>query len=608
MKWKKRNICRWLMMFALVLTVSLIPAQKNEAASYGLSLNNAWVSHTITTKGDVNFYSFSIPSAGTVTIDYQGWSIRDSYVQVMDADQTVQFAKHEVYYSSNVDPKTKNITLALEPGAYCVKVWGYGSNVGDYRLKASFQAAGNTERESNNAFNTAMPLNANSQVIGFLSMNDDVDFYSFYVPYSQTVRITYTGMIRDSYCELWNKDFQSIKKQNVYYGSEDAPKTYVYEGDLTPGTYYLKIYPYGSNTGRYRLKWESAQVIVNVSNITINGAKSLKRGQTLALSASVLPSNATNKNVTWYSSNTSVASVDSSGKVTANGVGTTTITATAADGSKVSKSCTISVTEPTLKVSSIIIRGAKSLKKGQSLTLTATVSPSNATNKKVTWRSSNNSVATVSSSGKVTAKGAGTARITATAADGSKVSKSCTIKVTDTKVTSVSISGNKRITVGSKLQLKVKVLPTNAANRNVTWTSSNKSVATVTSSGKVTAKRPGRTVITAKAKDGSGKKKSIYVIVIPKKMAASTVTSPAQKKIRVTLKRQTGVSGYQVQYAKNNKFKSAKVYNASKNAKSVTISKLTSKKTYYVRTRSYIKIGSKKYYGAWSVGRRIKVK
>ena len=601
MKWEKRNICRWLMMFALVLTVSLIPAQKNEAASYGLSLNNAWVSHTITTKGDVNFYSFSIPSAGTVTIDYQGWSIRDSYVQVMDADQTVQFAKHEVYYSSNVDPKTKNIALALEPGAYCVKVWGYGSNVGDYRLKASFQAAGNTERESNNAFNTAMPLNANSQVLGFLSMNDDVDFYSFYVPYSQTVRITYTGMIRDSYCELWNKDFQSIKKQNVYYGSEDAPKTYVYEGDLTPGTYYLKIYPYGSNTGRYRLKWESAQVIVNVSNITINGAKSLKRGQTLTLSASVLPSNATNKNVTWYSSNTSVATVDSSGKVTAKGVGTTTITATAADGSKVSKSCTISVTEPTVKVSSIIIRGAKSLKKGQSLTLTATVSPSNATNKKVTWRSSNNSVATVSSSGKVTAKGAGTAKITATAADGSKVSKSCTIKVTDTKVTSVSISGNKRIAVGSKLQLKVKVLPTNAANRKVTWTSSNKSVATVTSSGKVTAKRPGRTVITAKAKDGSGKKKSIYVIVIPKKMAASTITSPAQKKIKVTLKRQTGVSGYQVQYAKNNKFKSAKVYNASKNAKSVTISKLTS-------TRSYIKIGSKKYYGAWSVGRRIKVK
>lgn len=608
MKWEKRNICRWLIMFALVLTVSLIPAQKNEAASYGLSLNNAWVSHTITTEGDVNFYSFSIPSAGTVTIDYQGWSIRDSYVQVMDADQTVQFAKHEVYYSSNVDPKTKNIALALEPGAYCVKVWGYGSNVGDYRLKASFQAAGNTERESNNAFNTAMPLNANSQVIGFLSMNDDVDFYSFYVPYSQTVRITYTGMIRDSYCELWNKDFQSIKKQNVYYGSEDAPKTYVYEGDLTPGTYYLKIYPYGSNTGRYRLKWESAQVIVNVSNITINGAKSLKRGQTLTLSASVLPSNATNKNVTWYSSNTSVATVDRSGKVTAKGVGTTTITATAADGSNVSKSCTISVTEPTVKVSSIIIRGAKSLKKGQSLTLTATVSPSNATNKKVTWRSSNNSVATVSSSGKVTAKGAGTAKITATASDGSKVSKSCTIKVTDTKVTSVSISGNKRIAVGSKLQLKVKVLPTNAANRKVTWTSSNKSVATVTSSGKVTAKRPGRTVITAKAKDGSGKKKSIYVIVIPKKMAASTITSPAQKKIKVTLKRQTGVSGYQVQYAKNNKFKSAKVYNASKNAKSVTISKLTSKKTYYVRTRSYIKIGSKKYYGAWSVGRRIKVK
>lgn len=529
MKWEKRSICRWLTMFALALTISLFPAQKSEAANYSLGLNNTWVSHSITTAKEVDLYTFSIPSAGVVTIDYQGWSIKYSYVQVMDADQTTQFARYYVSNSSSTNPKTESISLALEPGAYCVKVWGSNSCTGDYRLRGSFQAAGNNERESNNSFETAMPLSAGSQITGFLSKNDTMDFYSFYVPYTQTVKISYTAMISYSYFQLWNKDFQSLRKQYVSTGSESAPKTYVYEGDLTPGTYYLKIYPSGSTTGRYRLKWETSQKIVNVSSITISGAKSLKKGQTLTLTASVSPSNATYQSVTWRSSNTSVATVSSSGTVTAKGVGTTTITATATDGSNVSKSCTISVT-----------------------------------------------VATTTT--------------------------------TAQKVTSISISGNKKIAVGSKLQLKATVSPSNAKNKKVSWTSSNKKVATVSSSGKVTAKKPGKAVITAKAKDGSGKKKSVTVIVVPKKMSAPTVTSPAKKKISVTLKKQSNVSGYQVQYAKNNKFKSAKTYNAGKNTKKVTISKLTRKKTYYVRTRSYIKIGSKKYYGAWSKVRTIKVK
>lgn len=531
MKRETRSICRWLMMFAMVLTISLLPVQKNEAANYGLNLNGAWVSGTISTSGAVDFYTFSIANAGVVTVEYQGWSIGDSYVQVMDADQTTSFAKDSVWSSDSITPKNKIFSLALEPGVYCVKVWGYGSHTGNYTLRASFSAAGNTERENNNTFATAMPLSANSQVLGFLSMNDTVDFYSFYVPYSQTVNITYTSMIRDSYFELWNKDFQSVKKQNVYYGSEEAPKTYVYEGNLTAGTYYLKIYPYSSsNTGRYLLKWETYQPIVNVTGITIYGAKTLKKGESVTLSANVSPSNATNQAVTWHSSNTTVATVSSSsGTVTAKGVGTTTITATAADGSKVSGKCTITVT-------------------------------------------------------------------------------ASTSSTTTKKVTSVSISGNKKIAVGSKLQLKATVRPTTATNKKVSWTSSNKSVATVSSSGKVTAKKPGKTVITAKAKDGSGKKKSVTVIVVPKKMSAPAVTSTAKKKISVTLKRQSNVSGYQIQYAKNSRFTGAKTATVSKSAKKVTISKLTRKKKYYVRTRSYIKIGSKKYYGSWSKARTVKVK
>lgn len=539
MKWEKRSICRWLTVFALVLTISLFPAQKSEAANYSLTPNNTWISQSITTPLGSDLYTFSIPSAGIVTIDYQGWSITDSKFSVMTADQSLEFSNHSLYGSSGTNPKTKSVTLALEPGSYSIKVSAPSSkHMGEYRLRAAFQAAGTNERESNNTFETAIPLGAGSQVTGFISLNDPLDFYSFYVPSTQTVKLTYTSMVTDSVCELWDKNFQSVNRKTIFGASESNPKSHVYEADLAPGTYYVKISAYsegikykeGNDYGRYRLKWETSQKIVNVSSITISGAKSLKKGQTLTLTANVSPSNATNKGVTWRSSNTSVATVSSSGKVTAKGAGTTTITVTAADGSKVSKSCTITVTAPT------------------------------------------------------------------------------TTTTTAKKVTSISISGNKKIAVGSKLQLKATVSPSNAKNKKVSWTSSNKKVATVNSSGKVTAKKPGKAVITAKAKDGSGKKKSVTVIVVPKKMSAPTVTSPAKKKISVTLKKQSNVSGYQVQYAKNNKFKSAKTYNAGKNTKKVTISKLTRKKTYYVRTRSYIKIGSKKYYGAWSKVRTIKVK
>jgi len=174
---------------------------------------------------------------------------------------------------------------------------------------------------------------------------------------------------------------------------------------------------------------EVQSTTIAVTSVSLNKSSViLEKGETLSLSATVSPSNATNKSVTWSSSNTSVAAVSSSGVVTAKSVGTATITVKTSDGSKTAK-CTITVKEGTVAVTGVSLnKSSATLEKGNTLSLSATVSPSNATNKSVTWSSSNTSVATVSSSGVVTAKSAGTAMITVKTSDGSKTAK-CTITV-----------------------------------------------------------------------------------------------------------------------------------------------------------------------------------
>ncbi len=176
---------------------------------------------------------------------------------------------------------------------------------------------------------------------------------------------------------------------------------------------------------------------VAVTGITVSPtAVSLSVGGTRTLTASVSPSNATNKTVNWTSSNTSVATV-SNGVVTAKGVGSATIVATTADGGKTAY-CTVSVTASSVAVTGVTMsRTSASLNVGETVSLSATVAPSNATDKTVTWSSSNTKVATVSG-GTVTAKAAGTATITATA--GGKTA-TCTVTVTDKNATVSNVVG-----------------------------------------------------------------------------------------------------------------------------------------------------------------------
>ncbi|MDR3318837.1 MAG: Ig-like domain-containing protein [Clostridiales bacterium] len=189
-----------------------------------------------------------------------------------------------------------------------------------------------------------------------------------------------------------------------------------------------------TGTNFWNYSSEPPYVAKEVETVTLNKNElALEVGQNETLTAEVLPADADDSDVLWSSSDTTVATVDQTGKVTAIAVGTATVTAEANDGGGAQDECAVTVsaaTEPPVSVTGVTLdKTTGSVKAGETLQLTATVAPAGAENKAVTWASSDTAVATVDANGKVTAVKAGTATITVTTADGSKTA-TCTVTVT----------------------------------------------------------------------------------------------------------------------------------------------------------------------------------
>jgi uncharacterized protein YjdB len=255
-----------------------------------------------------------------------------------------------------------------------------------------------------------------------------------------------------------------------------------------------------------------------VTDITVRGSVGATTittdNGTLQLSAAVLPSNATDKTVTWSLSNgTGQATISSAGLVTAVDNGTVTAMATANDGSGVTGTLNITLSNQIVPVTAINLSGASiiTIDKG-SLQLSAAVSPVNATNKNVTWSVLNGSgQATINSTGIITAVDNGTVTAKATAIDGSGVYGTLIITISNQiiKATGITVSGaggaTSITTDNGFLQLTETVLPVNATDKTVTWSIvSNTGQATINSSGLVTAVDNGTVTARATANDGSG--------------------------------------------------------------------------------------------------------
>ncbi len=250
---------------------------------------------------------------------------------------------------------------------------------------------------------------------------------------------------------------------------------------------------------------------------------------------------------------------------------------------------------------------------GKTCQLQATVTPENATDKGVTYKSSNPKVATVNGNGLVKGISTGTTVITATTSDGSyqakatvkvsKFKKNQTIKATKTKYTKTY--GAKAFNLGAKT----------TGNGKLTYKSSNIGIAKVSSTGKVTIKGTGKAIITIKA-SATGKyeaaTKKVSITVKPKRGTVKKLKSPGKGKLKVIWAKASKVNGYEITVATNRKFtKNKKTYRVKFNKKTTkTISGLKSRKMYYVKIRAYKTMkGSKKpLYGTYSKVKKIRVK
>lgn len=266
---------------------------------------------------------------------------------------------------------------------------------------------------------------------------------------------------------------------------------------------------------------ENGNILVTGLSLNVT-SKNLNVNQTFRLTATVTPDYATNKTINWASSNPSVASVDSTGFVTALSAGTATITATTTDGSNLSASCEVTVS--IIPVSSLSLnKTSLTIDIDDTYQLSATITPSNATYKTLSWSSSNPAVATVSSSGLVTPVAPGATTITATTTDGTNLSASCEVTVIK-RIKSIALNESSlTLTLPQTTQLVAIITPEDATNQAITWTSSNTSVATVDANGFITTKAVGTTTIKATTTDGSNLSASCQVTVVRQSVTSITL-------------------------------------------------------------------------------------
>ncbi len=249
----------------------------------------------------------------------------------------------------------------------------------------------------------------------------------------------------------------------------------------------------------------------------------LKKGEEIVLQIEVTPKDAEVENLIFSSDNTSVATVSESGTVNAIGVGTTTITVKTQD-EELSDSVTVTVIEDgttIIRPTDLVIRGlSQDVYVGGSAEILTDIIPSNATNQTLIWTSSNTSIATVNN-GIVTGKKAGTCKIIVSTSNNISREISITVHSKQVNVTGIEVTNGTSVqmTVGGTRKILYSITPSNATNKDVTFSSSNPQVAMVISSGIVAAVGEGNAVITVKTKDGN---KIAIVNIVVKSNGTST--------------------------------------------------------------------------------------
>ena len=406
------------------------------------------------------------------------------------------------------------ITRQLTYGrTYYVKVKAYGNNTGNYNIRINYNIAssgGNTDDNCSNEMSSAINLGLNSWQGGEICCPGAEIWYKF-TPSTTAYYTIYTVGSLDTYGYLYDANGTEIDHDDDDGSSLNFKMVQRLAANQT---YYIKAKAFGNNTGYFSIAVTST---VFVETVSINKSYiALDKGKTANLTATVTPSNATNKTLRWETSDSSVATVSQSGVVTARGAGTTCICAYSQDGSNKSSCCEVSVNVPvesvTINTSSLLMRV------GEDDDLDAEVCPSDAVNKLIRWTSTNTAVVWVNeATGRVEARGVGSATIYATAQDGTGVKGSCAVQVeAPIAVQGIDICcSNYTMNVGETTKLSYDIYPSDATNKSVVWCSSNPNVAEIdASTGRIIAKLAGTTTITVTTNDGNYVGSCLLTVII----------------------------------------------------------------------------------------------
>ncbi len=384
---------------------------------------------------------------------------------------------------------------------------------GKYNFKISFEPSNETFREtqggSNNTFEKASNISLNTRYYAQYAINDNVDYFKFTLSGSGTVTLSLNSYFWETYMKLYDASRRKIWEKTEYWNSSTKSMAYSNKITLNSGTYYFEVSGYDGiyieDYGKY--SFSIGKALPAPASVKLNrGTLGLGTGEVYGLLKTISPSNA-NQSATWTSSNTSVATVDSNGKVTGRKTGTATVTVRTSNGK--TASCKVTVKYAPASVST---NPAKlTLGNGETYTIsenTSAGSYANAAN--LRWTSSNTNVVTVTKqngTNKATLKATrtGTAYITIKTYNGKTASCTVTVKsapktVSVTK-TSLKLKRGQTYTIAENTNAGSYA---NAAN--LRWTSSNNSAATVSKSGGnkaiIKAVKPGTANITIRLYNG----------------------------------------------------------------------------------------------------------
>lgn len=354
--------------------------------------------------------------------------------------------------------------------------WLVDSTTYDGRTAA--QSGNHNVSSSTSSFSTTVTLSAGDIVSFEYCVSSESNYDKFKFSVNDSVVLTKSGLVS------WNS--------YSYQATADGEYTFLWS--------YTKDSSVNGNSDACWVDNVYIGAPLAVTGIDVLEHLDIPVNGTGTVAYSVLPENAYNKNVSFESADAGIAAVNANGVVTGVSAGETTITVTTEDGG-FTGACTINVYSQA--VTGVTIEPSEAeLTVGSSTKLTATVLPENATNKNVIYSVDDESILSVNQDGNVTGLSLGTATVTVTTEDGG-FTASAEINVIPVRVTGVSISPKSAsIALGCTVQLAASIKPSNAANKNLSWSVSDETIISVDGQGTVTGLSLGTATVTVTTEDG----------------------------------------------------------------------------------------------------------